>query len=398
MIRQLSWTRFPALVIAIVLAATIGSDKLIRACPFCSGGSTTLTKEADQAVMIVFGRLENAKLDANDPNIGTTDLIIESVVKPHESIANKKSIVLPRYIDPEKDRRVLVFCDFYQGKIDPYRSMAVKADSQIASYLKGALAVKDKDPATRLQFFLHYLEDKDAELSGDAYNEFGLADYKDYRPVAEKAPADLLSKWLLDPNTPSVRLALYGSMLGHCGGPEHAKLLRKLLDDSQHRSASGIDGLLAGYVLLQPKEGWQYLLSMIGDEKRDFLLRYATLRTARFFRDYRPDVIKPEIVAEAVAGLLEQKDIADMAVEELRKWNAWEYADRILALHGRSGFDSRIIKRAILRYALCCPPSNQAAAAFVAARKKEDAQWVEEVAELLRYESPRPDAAPAAKK
>lgn len=398
MFRSLTWIRIPALVVAIAALATLSNEKLMRACPFCSGGSQTLSKEADQAVMIVFGRLENAKLDPNDPNTGTTDLIIESVVKPHASIANKKSIVLPRYIDPEKDRRVLVFCDFYQGKIDPYRSMAVKADSQIATYLKGALAVKDKDPNTRLQFFLHYLEDKDAELSGDAYNEFGLADYKEYRPVAEKAPADLLAKWLLDPNTPSVRLALYGSMLGHCGGPEHAKLLRKLLDESQSRSASGIDGLLAGYILLQPKEGWQYLQTMMADEKRDFLLRYATLRTARFFRDYRPDVIKPEAVAEAVAVLLDQKDIADMAVEELRKWNAWEYADRILALHGKSGYDSRIIKRAILRFALCCPPGNQQAAAFVAARKKEDAQWVEEVAELLRYETPKPEAAPAAKK
>lgn len=398
MVRLSRWPAFVALSLAVAAGVVGLNGKLTSACPFCSGGSQTLTKEADQAVMILFGRLENAKLDPNDPNTGTTDLAIESVVKPHESIAGKKSIVIPRYIDPEKDTRVLVFCDFYQGKIDPYRCMSVRAGSHIAGYLKGALAVKDKDAGTRLHYFLDFLEDKDAEVSGDAYNEFGLADYKEYRPVAEKAPADILSKWLLDPNTPNVRLGLYGSMLGHCGGPEHAKLLRKLLDESQHRSTNGIDGLLAGYILLQPKEGWQYLLSIIGDEKRDFLLRYAVLRTARFFRDYRPDVIKPETVAEGVAMLLNQKDIADMAVEELRKWGAWDYADRIFNLYGRPGYNERIIRRAILRFALCCPPGNDRAAAFVAARKREDSQWVDEVAELLRYESPRPDAAPAAKK
>ncbi len=150
--------------------------------------------------------------------------------------------------------------------------------------------------------------------------------------------------------------------------------------------------------MLDPKEGWAYLQSILTDEKRDFLLRYAVLRTARFFRDYRPDVIQPDAVADAVAALLDQKDIADMAVEELRKWGEWRFSDRIFALFSRPGFQERIIRRAILRYALSCPPGDARAAEFIAARKKEDAQWVDEVAELLRYESPRPDAPPAAKK
>jgi hypothetical protein len=344
-------------------------------CPFCPGASQTLTKDAEQAVMILYGQLKNAKLDPNSGDLtsGTTELIIDSIVKSHESVAGKKSIVLPRYIPPEKDTKFLVFCDFYQGKIDPYRGMAVRADSHIAEYLKGALAVKDKDATTRLRYFFQFL------------------DYKEYRPVAEKASPETIAKWIRDPNTPSLRLGLYGSMLGHCGTAEHAKLLRELLDNSQNRYSSGVDGMLAGYILLKPGEGFSYLKSILGDNKRDFLLRYAALRATRFLHDYRPDIVKPDQVRAATATLLNQKDIADLAIEDLRKWGAWEFVDRVLGLYGRKDFDAPIIKRAILRFALSCPAGIKASEEFVAARKKEDAQYVEEVADLLRLESPRPD-------
>ena len=112
-------------------------------------------------------------------------------------------------------------------------------------------------------------------------------------------------------------------------------LLRQLLDDSQNRYSSGVDGMLAGYILLKPVDGIVYLKSILADEKRDFLLRYAALRTTRFLHDYRPDVIKPDRVRAAAAVLLNQKDIADLAIEDLRKWGAWEFTDQVLDLSGR---------------------------------------------------------------
>jgi hypothetical protein len=391
------WFRL-ALATVLSLFSLAGNLFAEHCCPFCNGASQTLSKDSEQAVMILYGRLANAKLDANDPTTGTTELLIDSIVKSHESVKGKTSLVLPRYIPPEKDTKFLVFCDFYQGKIDPYRGMAVRSDSRIAEYLKGALAVKDKDTTTRLRYFLNFLDDKDSEVSGDAFNEFGLADYKEYRPVAEKASPEMIAKWIRDPNTPALRMGLYGSMLGHCGTSAHAKLLRDSLDDSQNRYSSGVDGMLAGYIMLEPKQGWEYLKSILSDPKRDFLLRYAALRATRFFHDYRPDVIKQSEVLAAASILLDQKDIVDLAIEDLRKWGAWEHTDRVLGLFGRSGYDVPIIKRSILRFALSCPPNNERAAQFVAARKKEDAQYVDEVLELLRLESPRPEVTPTTKK
>jgi len=387
-------TAFAGLLVASVALVAARSA---AGCPFCAAEGKTLTADANEASLILFGKLTNARLDPKDSYAGQTDLEVETVVKSHAILAGRKVVTLPRYLPPDPDYKFLVFCDVYKGQIDPYRGEAVKADSRIAAYLKGALAVKDKDAATRLRYFFEYLEDKDPAVSGDAYKEFGFADYKDYRAVAEKLPAETIARWLKDPNTPPSRLGLYASMLGHCGKAEHAKLLRGLLDDPQRRFTSGMDGMMAGYVLLEPKQGWDFLAGLMRDAKLDFGVRYAALRAARFFHEFRPDLVPPADLTGAVVALLGQKDIADLAIEDLRKWGCWDVADKVLGLYGRESHDVPIIRRAILRYALTCPPAaSPKAAAFVAERRKDSAKLLDEVQEILNLESPRPSATAAA--
>src|SRR5437773_2192593 len=130
----LSRTLVPAAALALALAPLAAPA---AACPFCTAQGTTLTTEAGQASMILYGTLSNPQLAAGgDFGQGTTDLTVELVVKPHEILAGRKTITLPRYVPVDKDNPVkyLVFCDVYQGKIDPYRGVAVKPDSPIAAY------------------------------------------------------------------------------------------------------------------------------------------------------------------------------------------------------------------------------------------------------------------------
>jgi len=382
--------------VALSLAAAVSAE----GCPFCGGDSSTMLKEADLASLILYGKLTNAKLDPKDPNgSGTTDLVIDTVVKSHEILGGKTVVTLPKYIPLEKDQDVkyLIFCDVYKGKIDPYRGVPAKADSRIATYLKGALGVKDKTMAEKLKFFFDYLDDGDGEVSSDAYKEFGNADYKEVRALAEKLPADKIAGWLKDPNTLTIRLGLYSSLLGHCGKPEHAKLLRGMIDDPDHKLSTGIDGMLAGYVLLAPKDGWGYLAAMLADRTKEFMQRYAGLRAARFFHEYRADVVAKDRVVAALLPMLAQKDVADLVVEDLRKWGSWEQAEKVLDLFGKPGFSEPIVKRAVMRFALTCPPAkSKRAAEFVAERRKENAKYVEEIEELLSYENPKPAAQPTA--
>jgi hypothetical protein len=372
--------------VAIVASACLVSP--LRACPFCSAQGQTLTKEIAEASMVLFGTLSNARLDAGAGfGQGTTDLTVEAVLKKHEILGDQKVITLPRYLPSDNsNKKLLVFCDVYKGKIDPYRGIPVGGDGDIVKYLRGALEVKDKDPASRLRFFFGYLDSKDVDVSNDAYKEFAYIDYKDYRAMARELPADKVAAWLRDPDTPMYRYGLYASMLGHCGTEKHAQLLRQMLDDPHKRLAAGVDGILAGYVMLKPKEGWGYLRDVLKDPSKEFPLRYAGLRAIRFFWEWRPDVIDRKAAVEATALLLDQGDIADLAIEDLRKWKVWELADHILRLYGQKSHDAPIIRRAILRYALNCPDPK--AQAFVEQVRKADPEMVKDVEELLKLEAP----------
>jgi hypothetical protein len=376
----------PLLAILAGLAWLVPAD----ACPFCTMQGQTLTQDVNQASMVLFGTLKNAKLDPNGEfGQGTTDFEVEAVVKKHDILNGKKVITLPRYVPSDKDNKYkfLIFCDVFKGKIDPYRGVAVKADSNIVKYLTGALAVKDKPISERLKHFFEFLDDPDIEVSNDAYKEFGNADYKDFRDMAKDLPADKIAKWLQDPNTPAFRYGLYASMLGHCGTRKDAEVLRKMLDDPQKRLASGVDGVLAGYVMLQPKEGWSHLRDVLKDPKKEFMLRYAALRAVRFFWEFRPDVVDKKEMVDAILLLLPQGDIADLAIEDLRKWGCWEVTDRVLELWGQKSHDVPIIKRAIMRFMLSCPPQNAPAAQFVRMMRKKDPEWVKDVEELLKLET-----------
>jgi hypothetical protein len=351
----------------------------------------TLVADVNQASMVLVGTFTNARMGENFGE-GSTDLVIESVVKKHDILGDKKVLTVSRYVPSEdKKYKFLVLCDVFKGKVDPYRGVPVKPDCDIAGYIAGALKVKDQKPSDRLKFYFQYLDNPEIEISNDAYKEFGNTDYKDFREMASSIPADKVAGWLKDPNTPAFRYGLYASMLGHSGKPDHAGTLRDMLDDPQKKLLSGTDGVLAGYTLLKPKEGWDYINGILKDPSRDFTQRYAALRPIRFFWDSRPEVIDKKDLMAALDPLLQQGDIADLAIEDLRKWSRWDAAEKVLALYGQKSHDVPIIRRAILRYALSCKgPDGQPdakAAAFVAELRKKDPQMVADAEDLLRLES-----------
>jgi hypothetical protein len=369
------------------LAVLVGALVAIpaAACPFCTMQGQTLTGDVGQASMVLFGTFQNARINGGD---GATDLHIEAVIKKHEILGDKKVVTLPRYVpsDEKNPAKFLVFCDVFKGKIDPYRGVPVKPTSDIVKYLKGALDVKDKDETTRLRFFFDYLDNADIEIANDSYKEFGNADARAYKNLAPKLPADRLAKWLEDPKTPSFRFGLYAVLLGHCGSEKHAALLRDMLTDPKKKVTSGVDGLLAGYVMLKPKEGAALLADVLKDDKKDFLFRYAGLRAVRFFMDTRPDLVPREQLIKAALPLLNQGDIADLAIEDLRKWKCVDVLDKVLALAGRESHQVPIIQRAILRFALSFPDQAKAAE-FVKTQRQKDADNVKEVEDILRLES-----------
>jgi len=401
-------SRFAALSFVVLVSFTSS----IFACPFCSSQGQTLSGEVGQADFIVLGTLSNMKSDADDPTRGTTDLTIQTVVKPHPFLAGKKMIVLPRVLNAgKKDSRFLVFCginnpsgdiaksavvstlayaNFESATIDPYRGEEIKGVSKLGEYLKGAIEARDKEPVTRLRYFFDYLDAGELIINSDAYMEFGNTEYKDVRKLAEGLPPEKLLKWLKDPGTPASRHGLYGLLLGHCGKPEDGKALRAILDQPDNAYSSGLDGMIAGYILLNPKEGWEYLNSIIANTKKEFPVRYAALKVLRFLWENHPGTVKKEQIIEGMKSMVAQEDISDLPMEDLRKWGQWDQTDFVLQFATIPSHNKQIVKRAILRFALSAADQNNAKAiAYVAQARLDDPERVKFAEEMLADEKPK---------
>ncbi len=393
---------YPFAVVGLILGLVILLTTHTRsdACPFCTMQGQTLTGEINQASLVLFGTLKNARLSTNPAEAeGFTDLEIEAVIKDNPILEKKQTITLKRYLpqDNKKPYKYLVFCDVFEKKIDPYRGVAFDISTDVAKYLKGASAVVKEPVSKRLEFYFDYLDSSDLEVSNDAYKEFGNADYKDFQVMAPKLSASKVSSWIKDPKTPAFRLGLYASMLGHCGKKGDAIALRAIIDDSEKRQLGSLDGILASYTMLAPKEGWTLITDLMKNEKNDFMLRWGALRAVRFFFDHRPDIINKTQVKESLIPLLAQGDIADLAVEDLRKWKAWELSSQILGIKMTNSYKVAIVKRSVLRFAISASTANEEAKAFVTHLEKENPEGVKDAKELLKLEDqpPKPMLTPA---
>lgn len=407
------------LLAAVALAAAAAP---VAACPFCPTQGQTLSAEVNQADFIVLGTVTKSWRDENDFTRGWTDFTIETVVKPHEYLTGKKKLILPRYVQVDAkatENRYLIFCSLYTRPVehaaaavtsslilgnyelavlDAYRGEKVPPDNKLGEYLKGAIEVRQKDPVTRLHYFFNYLDSDDLVISSDAMNEFGYADYKDVRLLAEKLPADKVLGWLKNPNTPASRFGLYGLFMGHCGKKEHAKAVRELLDSPDKTYSSGLDGMMASYILLDPAAGWAYLTDLLKDPAKEFPVRYAGLKVLRFFWEFRPDVISNEKVLDGMKLLVAHPDLADLPIEDLRKWQCWSLTDFVLKYANEQSHNTiPIVKRAILRFAIAAPSDQKKAKDYVELVRAADPERVKFIEETLRDELPKTSTADATK-
>jgi hypothetical protein len=145
-----------------------------------------------------------------------------------------------------------------------------------------------------------------------------------------------------------------------------------------------IDGLLIGWTLLDPMGGWAHIRALLDRPSSDFAVRYAALKAACFFQEKRPEVIGKKRFQEALVPALAQGDLADLAIDALRRKRCWDLTEPILSLHGKRTHAAPVIRRAICRYALQCPLPQ--AAAFIDRRRKTEGEMIAEVAEMLKQE------------
>jgi hypothetical protein len=351
-------------------------------CSYCTGqNAPTIREEADQpfARLILYGTLRN-------PDKGTTtELQILSVLRSDPALGEKKVIPLSKYqpADAKNPPRFVVFSDVDKDKFDTYRGVLIRTDEGL-DYVKKTLQLNAKNRVANLLFYARYLEHEDKEIASDAFLEFAKSTDKDIGQVAAKLPADKLRGWLKDSKTPQERLGLYAFLLGGCGNDDDAATLLAILKDPSERMVNAYDGVLGGYIHLKPKEGWDLVAAMLKDGKKPIQQRLSVVRTIQFYRGWQPAETKANVL-KCLAAMLEQGDLADVAIEDLRRWDMWDLTRDVLAVYGKKGYDGPVMQRTIIRYAMCCK-DNTDAAKFVEARRRDQLELVKEVEDSLKFD------------
>ena len=361
-------------------------------CPFCTAElGRTMVDDYAKSQLVVFGTFTNPR-QGDTGFDGKTDFEIESIIKGEDLVKGAKKFTINKVVN-QPNVKFLLFCDVFKGRVDPYRADPIAEGSELVRYLTGAVKHKDGPISERLKYCFAFLNSKEYEVSLDAYREFGAADYKEYQGMAKDLDPGVLKAWLKDEKTPPYRFGLYASLLGHCGkGREDGEFLKRLIENTDRHKGSGLDGMLVAYVMIEPKEGWQYLeKSVIANAKNDFNMRYAGLRSLRFIWSQRPDLVDKKDLVRGMLEAAEHYDIADFAIEDLRKWRRWECTDDVLGLGARKTHDAGVIQRAVLRFML--QSNTPKAAEYVARQRKRDPDLVRDTEELLKIEG---DVAPPA--
>lgn len=376
--------------IALLLLLAIAQDRG-QSCSICDPNfqqRPTLRQSARLAKFVVIGTLRNPRLDGDK---GATDFHIEEVVQNDAALGKQKMLTIPAYVptNAKDPSRFLLFGDFLNGKLDIVSSRQVKTNA-IAKYLAESLKIDDRERTQVLLFCFKHLDDVDPDVATDAFHEFAKATDTEVAEIGKRVSAAKVRALLKDPKTPGDRLGMYAYLLGACGTKEDAAILIEMIRANTAADSRGnpsLSGMLGGLIELQPEKGWALLKQLLQDEKQPFANKLAAMGTLRFCHACKPKQSDSAIL-DCLAAIVENGDMADMAVEDLRRWQWWGLTKLVLSQYGKPSHAAPLVRQAIVRYAMVCP--NAEAVAFVKQIRQADPKMVARVEESLEFEKPLP--------
>ena len=322
---------------------------------------------------------------ANPKQYGPDAELLEVIGNREPLLEGARTIPLNRIISddkPVKPRTLIIIGDHKQGRWHWHQG--IDSTAETVRCFKGLARLDLKDNQKVLRHSFDFLYSANSTVASAALAEWTKSAPADVTRVAKQLPAAKVRALVQDEKAEKSIRSFAAFLLGHCGEEKDVSLIRRLLE--MEETSSRPEAVLKAYVLLRPKEGWAYLGALIKHPERPFIVRYDCLRTARYFHSDHPNLIAKKDIERLFADTLKQEDIADFLIEDFRRWRCWDYTDRVLALFTSKTHEAPVIKRAILRYALCCP--DPACDSFVTGQRRRDREWVADTEELLKLEEP----------
>ncbi len=150
--------------------------------------------------------------------------------------------------------------------------------------------------------------------------EFAKATDQDIAQVARKLDAEKLRGWLKDKRTPSERLSVYALLLGACGNDADARFLQSLLDDASERTAQRLRWHSRRLHPPAAARGLGLGLALLRDS-RSRCRSVWPWRAPSASSTAAQDEGKPENVLKCLDAMISQGELADIAIEDMRRWD-----------------------------------------------------------------------------
>ncbi len=352
------------LAITVVVFSLITSVASAAWCPFCTGAAPVMAEEIQQCDHLLLGKWVGGEKPAGCSKGSATFEITEVGFSKSGRFQKGQTVVMPQFVAGSKNASYTLM-GLEDSMEDWYLPWEVSADGW--AYLsKMPPPVTDAEAqGERLMYFLPFFEHEDQFISNDAFAEFAAAPYEVIVPMKDKLPREEILKWLVDPKTPVTRIGFYGLMAGLCGHPEDGELLEQKIVIMDGDFRQGIEGVMAGYLLLRGEEG----LKVLEDTKMrsrvaknaegrelplPFSETYAAMQALRFLWTDEPDRLPKERLRQSMRILLDRPELADLAITDLARWQDWSVQDQLMAMYDDKKFNIPATKRAIVRYVYAC--------------------------------------------
>lgn len=332
------------------IAVSMISTSVVRACPFCTAVSQTIRQEMKAMDAVVIAEAVDTEATRNSKT-GAVRMKILQVLKGSEHVEAGQQVDAIYFGEIKSKRR------FMLSGVEPpnLQWSCLPLTERAEAYVLKVSKLDPDDAAERLRFFLDFLEDEDTMLSRDAYDEFAITPYEAVREIKDDMDHDQLVNWIKDPEMSADRKRLYLTMLGVCGDEADVPMLEQMLRSTQKSSKRGLDALIACYLTLAGEQGLPLINELYLDNlKAKYGDTYSAVMAIRF-HGTESDIIARSALVESLHHVLKRKDLADLVISDLARWEDWSQIETVRQLFIEADEGNNFVRVPVVNYLKACP-------------------------------------------
>jgi len=326
---------------------------VLEACPFCTAVGRTFTEQMSTKDVVVSAKMVVAppKMKEGDEQLPVGEFEITEVFR------GKKLVRAGMQFRTDVVGLYEVGDSFIVMGVNPpdiaWNTPLVASDRLLHYF--GRLDDLPESGPERLVFFQDYFEDEEDFLAFDAYDEFARAPYKDMIAMKDQMDREKLIELIDDVDTSASRRRLYFTMLGICGKAEDTVMLEKMIVSKSKKQKRGLEALIACYLSLKGEEGVALIEKEFLDNGEAKYTDTALALQAVRFHASESTVISKERICAAVRHVLGRKDIRDMVIPDLARWEDWSVMEELVTIFRQVGEEDQFVRAPILSYLFECP-------------------------------------------